>query len=316
GYGLDPDPRYGKRPGRPATAVTTTIFRTGGEVAAFPSDGWDAAVVTAHFGAAVIAQDEALDATTAAHLAAEVAAAHALPPAEAMRLQVALADLAAADDAVKLTGMKAFIDPLTDAERERACDVVIGIAARAGVVSPSIVALVQKIARLLELDPQSVPSRLFGAMTSDGPMPTTASGPLVLDHATIAATTAATEVVSSLLGGLLVGEDDPASQSAPEMPIPSASATIPGLDAAHTALLHALAASGEDRWEGARLDALAQEHHLLAAGAIDTLNDAALDLMDEPVLIEEGGGFALDRDVLAAMIAPVGTSPMGSGRPD
>ncbi|MGN6484429.1 MAG: tellurite resistance TerB C-terminal domain-containing protein, partial [Thermomicrobiales bacterium] len=62
---------------------------------------------------------------------------------------------------------------------------------------------------------------------------------------------------------------------------------------------------GEAAWSAGGLDALAQAHHLLGAGAIDVLNDAALDIADEPLLAdgEDDATFILDRDVLAAMLA-------------
>jgi len=305
GYGVEPDPRYGKRPGQRASD-DLVIFRTGDAVPPEPGPAWNAAVVAAQAGAAIVAQDGDLDETTAAHLATEIAAAFALHPTEVIRLQVALAALAASEEPVRLSGLKAFIDPLYGADRARIGSLAIEVAARQGTVSPAVVTLVQKIARLLDLDVAEVPSRLFGALTRDLAAPESrrrpakaASQPFALDHTAIAATQAATAAVSDLLGELLQEAD------IRDTPSPRAEDRVAGLDAPHAAMLRAIAASGEMGWTTDALDALAQAHHLLGAGAIDVLNDAALDVADEPLLAdgEEDDAFILDRDVLALLLA-------------
>ncbi|MGC4106879.1 MAG: TerB N-terminal domain-containing protein [Thermomicrobiales bacterium] len=306
GYGVEPDARFGKRPGQRATD-DLTIFRAGEAISGTPSDAWNASVVATQMAAAVVAQEDDLDESMAAHLATEIAEAFAIPPSEAIRIQIMLTAMVASDDPVKITGMKAFLDPLTEAERERIGTFAVEVAARSGSVSPSVVTLVQKISRALNLDPSAVPSRLFGAMTRTPSASDTERRPakrskahaLELDHAAIAATTAATAAVSDLLGDLLAEEEDRSTKPAPSS---SATVSIAGLDAAHTAMLRDLAASGDAAWTSTALDALAQAHHLLGAGAVDRLNDAALDLADEPLLIEDDGGFALDRDVLGVLL--------------
>ena len=317
GYGIEPDPRYGKRAGQRATD-DVTIFRADGAIPEEPGPAWNAAVVAAQLAAVILAQEGALDETTAAHLAGEVGAAFAPHPTEATRLAVWLRQLAASEEPVKIAGLKGFIDPLTEGERERIADLAIGIAGRQGTVAPAVVTLVQRIARTLGLDPASVPSRLFGAMTRDASTPAAPatarrasrarSGAFALDHTAIAATEAATAAVSDLLGGLLAEEDRPAAPAGATVRA-GAAETIAGLDAAHSAMLRALAASGDATWPIATLEQLAQAHHLLGAGAIDTLNDAALDHADEPLLVDEGEAFTLDREVLALLLATAGTAP-------
>jgi hypothetical protein len=57
---------------------------------------------------------------------------------------------------------------------------------------------------------------------------------------------------------------------------------IRGLDLPHTRLLRALAE--RDQWEAAAFEALATKHHVLPDGAIDTINELALDAVEEPVI--------------------------------
>ena len=59
-------------------------------------------------------------------------------------------------------------------------------------------------------------------------------------------------------------------------------AVVDGLDAAHSRLLTAVLKRAE--WPRAEFDELAQQHGLLPDGALDTLNDLAHRLCDEPLL--------------------------------
>ena len=58
--------------------------------------------------------------------------------------------------------------------------------------------------------------------------------------------------------------------------------TVAGLDAQHTALLRAL--DGRSALSGAEFEELAERLDLLADGAYETLNEAAFDCADSPLL--------------------------------
>jgi len=310
GYGAEPDLRYGRRPGY-RVGQGLTVFRAGTEVPEAPGPAWEEAVVAAQCAAAILALEGDLDEATAAHLAAEIAGTFSLHPTEAIRIQITLSALAASDEPVKITGLKGFIDPLPDDEREQIGDFTIDVATRYGTVSPQVVSLVQKIARMLGLNPQEVPSRLFGAMTrSSAPTQPTAQRPtrqhtsrqVSLDHTAIAATEAATAVVSSLLGEIFADDDHTAAHHTPAPE--DAGTTVAGLDAVHSAMLRAMAAAETTSWSPEALESLAQGHHLMGLGAIDTLNDAALDLAGDPLLLEgDGSAFTIDEEVLATLLA-------------
>jgi hypothetical protein len=65
----------------------------------------------------------------------------------------------------------------------------------------------------------------------------------------------------------------------------SADALFEGLDVAHSAFLRALLT--QETWSRGELEELAEEHNLMPDGALDTINEFALDLAGEPLLEED-----------------------------
>ncbi|MEU4476484.1 TerB N-terminal domain-containing protein [Micromonospora sp. NPDC023966] len=115
-----------------------------------------------------------------------------------------------------------------------------------------------------------------------------ASG-VVLDEDVIAAKLAETAAVSALLSTIFTDEEGPAPQPA-AMPAarhdepkaePTTQALIPGLDAVHSELLRSLAA--HPTWTRAAYEDLAERHGVMPAGALDLLNEVAMDAAGEPV---------------------------------
>ena len=76
--------------------------------------------------------------------------------------------------------------------------------------------------------------------------------------------------------------------------------TVAGLDARHTALLRAL--DGRSELSGAEFEELAERLDLLADGAYETLNEAAFDGADSP-LLEGDDPVEVDLDVLRELQA-------------
>lgn len=73
-----------------------------------------------------------------------------------------------------------------------------------------------------------------------------------------------------------------------------------GLDEAHMALLKAVA-THEKGLAMSEAETLASELNLLLAGAVDTINEAAFEMTDAPVLEEEGNMLLVDTEILEEM---------------
>jgi hypothetical protein len=121
-----------------------------------------------------------------------------------------------------------------------------------------------------------------------------------LDLASIEAKFADTAAVSALLTDIFA-DDDPetqpvsASVGAPSLgedPAPAAASPfgtvdlVVGLDAAHSALVRAVLA--RDTWRRADFEHLAAIWQLMPDGALDRINEAALEAVDEPLLEDDG----------------------------
>lgn len=125
-------------------------------------------------------------------------------------------------------------------------------------------------------------------------------GDLALDQARIEARLADSEAVSVLLGSIFAEPEDDrhrpealpgrqgatvtdVSESLPEIDSrASDEVSLAGLDPAHSRLLRELVV--RDAWTKAEFDALAARYHLMPDGALDTLNEAALDAVEEPLI--------------------------------
>jgi hypothetical protein len=125
-----------------------------------------------------------------------------------------------------------------------------------------------------------------------GPAPAGPSG-VLLSQETITRTMAETEAVSALLAEIFV-EDGPA-------PRPAQDTQPPGhLDRAHSDLLRDLAA--RPSWARPDFVALARRHGLLPDGALDLLNEVAMDTAGEPVC-EGDENLTVNSHILQELLA-------------
>lgn len=123
-------------------------------------------------------------------------------------------------------------------------------------------------------DPQGT-GRRSGAPSGDAP-----GAPLVLDVARIALLQEETAAVAKMLGDVFV--EEPTTGSAPasvQQPAPLQGTW--GLDVVHSGFLRELVAQAT--WARADLVGLASRHSLMLDGALEVLNEAALDNFDMPL---------------------------------
>ena len=129
--------------------------------------------------------------------------------------------------------------------------------------------------------------------------PRPAAPRLTLDRDRIAAVMVDTAQVARFLD-LQLGDapdDPPAAASALDPATPPA-AGFDGLDAAHVALLADLFA--RDQWSETDFAALAAQHRLPAAGALETINEWSFDHLGD-MMIENHDGYALNRDLVTRL---------------
>ncbi len=269
----------------------------------------------------------------------DLAMALRLAPAGQPRLTARLCWLLAAGvDADRLPRQATALEPTG---REIAGRYLIRVAAAADpAIAPATVATLTRMYQMLGLDRDLVFRRLHeqsvGAPSGltapdDGPPqswgePSGRDGPVMirpadpatggyalpwtvpaapavaLDRALIARKVAETEAVGTLLAEVFAGDEPPAPQHPPTPQHPPAEGRadlVAGLDRPHSLLLRVLAA--RPSWTPQEFAALASAHEVLPDGALDLLNEAALEATGAPV-IEGDATLTVNVDVLQELL--------------
>lgn len=354
GLGIEPDVRLGGPAITPATPVV--VFRTGAQPPSTATPAYTAATTLLHLATAVAAADGHVAPEEQQHLVDHLESSLDLSPGERTRLGAHLRWLAA--NGVKLTGLTKRVAGLEPTQRAAFGDLLVGVAAADGVISPDEITTLTKIYKLIDLDPADVHSRLHAHLTGAASRPAPATAPVTvreageadagypitppaantaggrhraessdgvgagataavaLDLAAIEAKLAETAAVSALLADIFADDDPDAHRSDSGSPVqahahaandpvdgahqgagigappPSSVPSIAGLDAAHSAFLRALAE--RPTWTRGELANLAAEWNLMPDGAVDRINEAALDASDEPFLDEDDDLFTVN----------------------
>ncbi len=328
GIGVEPDPRF-VSPG-PSTESYVLFRADSSALETAASEQYAAAAVLVQLSAAVAAADPSSGAEQE-YLVDHLGTGLGLSPGELRRLRARLELLSG--DQVKLTGLTAQLAELSPEQRDLIARFCLEVAAADGSVAPGEIKVLTKIYKLLGVptDRITAAGRAGGASVtrplaggSDGPIPllpaqrgsgrhalprsTDVSDPattsaatvpptVALDPAAIAAKLAESSQVGALLNAIFA---DDAKQ-----PEPSAivrrddSPPIAGLDGAHSELLRELATRG--RWSRGGMEDLCARLGLLPDGALDTLNDAALDRTGDPV-VEGEDPLTINDDTLQEML--------------
>ncbi|MDQ3854811.1 MAG: TerB N-terminal domain-containing protein [Chloroflexota bacterium] len=291
GYGMEPDIRLG---GPTVSEGPVVLFRLDGDHASTPGAGYETATLLMDLAALVGDADGGLDdrqrAGVLAYVDEVVGAGRSMRNRLHAHLEWRLVSRA------KPARLRARLAEVAEADRPATGRFLVGVAAADGHISPNEIDLLSKLYRWLELPSSDLFGQIHAASVApvaDGPVtvragiagapayaipPKPVGDQVVLDRARVSAGLAEAEEVGALLGAIFSDEDGPvAGQVAGTLP---PSEGVAGLDAAHTSLLRALAAKPE--WSRDEVEALARERGLLPQGALDTINEAALEATGEP----------------------------------
>jgi len=184
---------------------------------------------------------------------------------------------------------------------------LVGTALADGIVQPEEVAEIEKVYRALGLDPNLVYSDLHAGKVPDSPTRVRAAQPGVageaipsepapigqkLDTARIASIRQDTDRVSAVLADIFTGDDE----AEPET---NASSPFAGLDEKHKDLIRDVVT--RPHWSEEKFAELVSRHGLLAAGALETLNEWSFGIYDE-ALLDEYEGYDLSSDIAEAVV--------------
>ena len=300
GYGIEPDPRFGG--GGIRSGQQVILFSLGPERSSAASSGYRAATLLLHLAALVASSDGDFGESEERHLEQRLEQSMHLDAGEIRRLRAHLKWLIV--EKPSASGIKRRLQDVAAGQRQLLADFAIATAGADGAIDREEIATLHKIYRLLGFDPQQAYGDIHSLQTRDTwrpaehpvtvrpagrqvagraiPDPPPAQVPdmrrIELDMDRVERTLAETEEISQVLAGVFA--EEPAEPHREEVKRPAES--VAGLDARHTELL--LALDGREELSGAEFEALADRLDLLAHGAYETLNEAAFNRADSPLL--------------------------------
>lgn len=321
GLGVEPDVRFDGPALTPGPAV---LFRLGDDAPDNARSEFRTAATMLHLAAGVVSATGAAADGVEDPIVAELATTVRLTAAERTRLLARLRWLLTAE--VAGTGLTRRIAALDQPERTATGHFLIAVAAGARIVSPAAVAALTSAYRMLGLDTELVIRRLHqrsigggspdrashpqaedpvvarrgGRADTGHALPwadtsPTAAGGVQLSQATISRKITETTAVGTLLAAIFV-EDEPIGGA------PAATAGPDGatdLDPAHRDLLRELGA--RTSWARTDFAALAARYGVLPNGAVDLLNEVAMETAGEPVC-EGDGDLVINSQVLQELL--------------
>ena len=313
GLGMAPDPRFGLR--RPRSDETVVLFALpdGAVPLEQASPAYTALQTALAMGSFIAHADGGVVDHERAELLRRIAATADLTTQERAHLVAALAWSLAVPPDLGLLARR-----LKDAPagvKQDLAQLALVVAASDGVLDPREIAAIERLYRALGLDSGGIYTALHGLVAGAAPVtvrpgqpeagfaipprPAAAAPRLMLDRDRIAAVMVDTAQVARFLD-LQLGDapDDPPAAAAALDPATPPAAGFDGLDAAHVALLADLFA--RDQWSETDFAALAAQHRLPAAGALETINEWSFDHLGDRI-IEDHDGYALNRDLVARL---------------
>jgi uncharacterized tellurite resistance protein B-like protein len=328
--GVEPDVRF-SGPGIAADAPAV-LFPLSQTAPATASPGYSTATTLSHLAAAVSAADGTVDEHEIAAFLPAVQEQLDLTDDERERLNAHVTWLAAGP--TKLTGLTKRIAELNRPQRTQLGTLLIDVAAADGHVSAEEMRTLEKIYKLLSLDPTTLPSDVFARQTSGEPVVvrtaqaqqpgvpiparnTSSPTDFTLDDRRIAEMVQESAQVAELLGGIFA-DDEPVRRhgrrsAAASSPIPNDSISpatdggavavavrrVSGLNESHSAIVRAL--DGRNTIDRDEFETLARAYKLMPMGAIDTINEAAMDAADEP-LLEGEDPITINEDAMKELV--------------
>lgn len=297
GIGVEPDVRFGAPTPRPGTSAV--LFELPEGAADAPSATYTEAKPLVHLAAVVAGAGGSINPDQRRFVADHFERVPGLDAAERRRLVAHLEFLATGRRG--MYGVKRTVEALPAGHRARIGSFLTRVATADGAVSQAEVTALEKVFGYLGLDETDVYRRLHGLDIDDsGPVTVrdaepatrwavpeaaavTAPGPsVVLDRAKVQARLAETARVSALLDDIFV-EETTSPETAPAPPRPEPGYRIDGLDTRHSQLLARLVSRPE--WERNSVEELAGSLGLpFLDGALDVINEAAMDACGEPVV--------------------------------
>ena len=309
GVGMAPDPRFALS--RPQLGQPVVLFHLPQDTRTIesPGDAYRSAILNLAVATLVAHADGQVDHAEREHLGGQIDANQSVTRAERARLHANLSWMIAVPPDISM--LRTRLRNAPEDIRGALGQLAVVAAGADGAIDPEEIRVIERLYAVMGLDRERVYSDLH-ALTSapepvtvrpaDGatrefaipsPPPETPADAVALDAARVSAVMADTARVSQVLGEIFSDGDSDDEESVDDR-VPEAEDEFSGLDAPHRAVASVLIT--RHQWTEDEVVVLADEHQLMAAGALETINEWAFDRFGE-ALIEEYDGYETNGDV-------------------
>lgn len=268
------------------------LFSPGHENGFTPSHTFNQVGVALRLGAMVACIDGFVDESESAELQKLIAHDEKLTDTEKRSLQAYLTwRLATPSDN---TGLKNRLSSLGVKEIEFVKRFIISVALADGNVDNKEVKQIEKLYTNLGLEKDTVSSDIHQLTTSNHQSVSghESSSEFSIDETILALHESQTTEARSMLEEIFTSEEDDESES---LEVAESSNDINGLDQAHSQLFEKLCTQAQ--WSRNEVARICGDLNLMIDGAIETINDWAFDLVDAPV-IEDDGEIYIDEEIV------------------
>ena len=298
--GMEPDILNGAKTPKPDDSIV--LFKAdASEPSNRTSAAYQAAVLTLQLATAVAVSDGAMGPEELRQLRTQVGGWTHLSAAHQQRLRAHMRLLM--DSPVSLTSLKKKLEPMEVKAKETIAKFMAVVAQADGVVTPAEIKMLEKVYKVLGVDPKNVFIDVHEVAAAYIPIssgrtpaappqaassttPAQKAGGFQLDKAKIAALQEDTEQVSALLANIFKDNEARAPVvyetlgEEPQERAPLVLAGLVGLDEAHISFVRLLLS--RPTWSRAELEDTASDLELMLDGALERINEASFDAHDAP----------------------------------
>lgn len=299
--GFAPDARYHHV--KPAIEGGLVLFNPGHGAYFEPSDAFNAVAMMLRLGAMMARIDGHVDDTEKALLDKLIDHRTTLSTTEKNSLHAYL--LWRLHAPVNMTGLKARLEKLSGKEKGIVSQILIRVALADGTIDPNEIKQLEKLYTALGLDKTSVASDIHQvsatkiATKAATSQQSTEYASVQLDANTLALHESETQAVQTMLGAIFT-DDDEITDNEEEAAEDTSDSR---LDTKHLKLYTQLLK--KDEWPRDELQLLCKELGLMPDGAIEAINEWSYEIVDAPVL-EDDGNILLDREIVDELMAEEG----------
>lgn len=307
--GVAPDPRFALR--KPQSGEPVVLFHLPKDTRAIesPSEAYRSAILNLAVSTLVADADGQIDREEREHMVGQIDANECVTEAERARLHANLSWMVAVPPDMSM--LRTRLRNASEDMRSALGQFAVVVAGADGAIAPEEIQVIERLYAVMGLNRERVYSDLHTLSSAPEPITVrpadrttrefaipsppseTPADRVTLDAARVADVMADTSRVSRVLGDVFADSDDDDEKEVDDS-APETADGFNGLDAPHVAVVSVLITRRQ--WTEDEVASLANEHQLMAAGALETINEWAFNKFDD-ALIEEYEGYEINGDI-------------------